>query len=224
MRTGGGIASWLCALLSCKSVDCRALLRARQRFSWRGSLRRLSCRNRFRFRSSGRAQPLCLCQVPESKMAKAKVEAVRRAKCSTLPPRHGPVGTRYYCAWATGQRNHIKNLGAAHRSEQPPPPARTSPGTTDSSHHTTRRPENTPHALAGEAHLQRHAVSAVSASSAGAAQPVETDAHARPCTTPASGEARGAARAGNNAPRESRRKPPSAPHDERPLQPVRDEV
>ena len=210
-----------CSVAKARGRRC-ALRRARQRFRRRGSLRRLSCVIGSDPGLAAESAKMPMAKVPESK--KKKTPPLAAAMKRTPRPRHGPVGPRYDCDRATGQRNHIKNLGAAHRSEQPPPPARTSPGTTDSSHHTTRRPENTPHALAGEAHLQRHAVSAVSASSAGAAQPVETDAHARPCTTPASGEARGAARAGNNAPRESRRKPPSAPHDERPLQPVRDEV
>ena len=141
-----------CSVAKRCGLSC-ALLRARQRFSWRGSLRRLSCRNRFRSRSSGRAQPLCLCQVPESKMAKAKVEAVRRAKCSTLPPRHGPVGTRYYCAWATGQRNHIKNRGGSPPLRPTAAPRQRCPRTP---HELPAEPydhRNFPHALAGEAHL-----------------------------------------------------------------------
>ena len=120
-----------------------ALLRARQRFSWTGSLRRLSCRNRFRSRSSGRAQPSAMPKCQRAKMAKDKGEAASaRETHASAAPRTGRAAIRLRPGDWT--KNHLKNLGAAHRSEQPPPPARTSPGTTDSSHHTTRRPENTP--------------------------------------------------------------------------------
>ena len=85
-----------------KVCGCRcALRRARQRFRRKGSLRRLSCRNRFRSRSSDRAQPLCLCQVPES--SKAKESPTRHAIKRTPRPRHGSARPRYDCDRAAGQ-------------------------------------------------------------------------------------------------------------------------
>ena len=62
-----------------------------------------------------------MAKVPESK--KKKTPPLAAAMKRTPRPRHGPVGPRYDCDRATGQRNHIKNLGAAHRSDRPPPPA-----------------------------------------------------------------------------------------------------
>ena len=163
-----------------------------------------------------------MAKVPESKAKRAPPLAAAMKR--TPRPRHGPVGPRYDCDRATGQRNHIKNLGAAHRSEQPPPPARTSPGTTDSSHHTTRRPENTPHALAGEAHLA--APHRRSARRRERARPAaQRNRRARVAAAPpAPPGARGTASAPEIAPPGRAAENTKGEDHERPLQPLRDEV
>ena len=157
-----------------------ALQRARQRFSLRGSLRRLSCCDQFRSRSSGRAQPSANAKV-RAKMAKDKAEAAsaRETHASAAPRTRRALIRLRPGDWTMGAQ---KNLGAAHHSQKPPPPPAVRPGATESSRRRPRNPENTPHALAERRISQRHDASAVPASSENAAQPAETDAHARPCT------------------------------------------
>ena len=72
-----------------------ALPRARQCFSWRGSLRRRSRCKPVRSRSTRRAQPLANAKMTESKMAKDKAEAASaRETHASAAPRIGRVAIR----------------------------------------------------------------------------------------------------------------------------------
>ena len=200
-----------------------ALLRARQRFSLRGSLRRLSCCDRFRSRSSGRAQPSANAKVPESKMAKAKARPRDAMKPhASASSRTGRAAVRLRPGDWT--KKPQKNLGAAHRSEQPPPPASDARARPTSSRRSLTTAGIYPHALAGEAHLA--APHRRSARRRERARPAtERNRRARVAAAPpAPPGARGTASAPEIAPPRAPPKIPSGRDHERPLQPLRDEV
>jgi len=129
-----------------KEVSC-AVLGARQRFTWRGSLRRRSRCKPVRSRSTRRAQPLANAKMPESKMAKGQGRAGEtRETDASIEPRTGGAAVRLRPG--TGQRNRIKKPWGS-------PPLRTTAAPASSAsrrhgelppHHTN--PENAPHALA----------------------------------------------------------------------------
>ena len=75
-----------------KRCGCRAAESATA-FSWRGSLRRLRCRNRFRSRSSGRAQPSANAKVQRAKCNK-QGRAGRDETHASAAPRTGRAAVR----------------------------------------------------------------------------------------------------------------------------------
>ena len=133
------------------------------------------------------AQACCLvCALPRehTKMPESREPSQGRgeAERAKRTPRlsHGPVGPRYDCDRATGQRNHKKTLGqpTAPNNRRPPPamPAHAprAPGG------ALRPPEFTPTLSLERRISQRHIVVARAVGSAHAPPPSETDARASP--------------------------------------------
>ena len=198
-----------------------ALLRARQRFSLRGSLRRLSCCDQFRSRSSGRAQPSANAKV-RAKMAKDKAEAASaRETHASAAPRLGQAAVRLRPGDWT--KKPQKTLGS-------PPLRRTAAPASSASRrhgelpHSSTQSRKHPHALAGEAHLA--APHRRSARRRERARPAtQRNRRARVAAAPpAPPGPRGTASAPEIAPPGRAAENTKGEDHERPLQPLRDEV
>ena len=203
-------------MLSC------ALLRARQRFRRRGSLRRLSCCDRSRSRSRGRAQPIANAKVPEANGKGQGRAASARETHASIEPRTGRAAVRLRPGDWT--KKPQKNLGAAHRSEQPPPPASDARARPTSSRRSLTTAGIYPHALAGEAHLA--APHRRSARRRERARPAtQRNRRARVAAAPpAPPGPRGTASAPEIAPPGRAAENTKGEDHERPLQPLRDAV
>ena len=129
----------------------------------------------------------CQCQSAREQNAKGQGRGRERARNARFQLTTDPSGRGTTATGRPDKETTKKPWGAAHRSENRRPREQCVPA--------PPRAPSAPHAVPKTPPTlsQRHIVSAVRAASENAAQPAETDAHARPCTPGASSGARGAA-------------------------------